>query len=216
LISKLYGDTIFRKTRILKGCHGSVLVSQYTTRKMYQVLNPDEDTFILKGWEHNPEIKGKIWYFVRNKERYDDRLLHCTISVREAKCFAISKETRFYDLVKVPKKQAHESLNKLINALHIRFAHASAGEMKGILKLKLNEFNDIQASDIDHWYQEQGRFCSGCAEGKMKEHARIGSIKPLNSDNPGGVTVGDIMFVEGIKNFKKPLMINMWMYVPNL
>jgi len=183
---------------------------------MYQVLNPDEDTFILKGWEHNPEIKGKIWYFVHNKERYDDRLLHCTISVREAKCFAISKETRFYDPAKVPKKQAHESLNKLINALHIRFAHASAGEMKRILKLKLNEFNDIQASDIDHWYQEQGRFCSGCAEGKMKEHARIGSIKPLNSDNPGGVTVGDIMFVEGIKNFKKPLMINMWMYVPNL
>jgi hypothetical protein len=36
-ISKLYGDTIFGKTRILKGHQGSVLVSQYATKKMYQV-----------------------------------------------------------------------------------------------------------------------------------------------------------------------------------
>jgi hypothetical protein len=34
-ISKLYGDTIVGKTQILVGHHGSVLVSQYTTKKMY-------------------------------------------------------------------------------------------------------------------------------------------------------------------------------------
>jgi hypothetical protein len=31
-VSKLYGDTLFGKTRILKGCRGSVLVSQYATK----------------------------------------------------------------------------------------------------------------------------------------------------------------------------------------
>ncbi len=46
-ISKLYGDTIFGKTRILKGHSGSILVSHYSARDMYQVINPDEDTFIL-------------------------------------------------------------------------------------------------------------------------------------------------------------------------
>lgn len=39
-------DTIFGKTRILKGHIGSVLVSQYPTKHMYQMLNPDKDTFI--------------------------------------------------------------------------------------------------------------------------------------------------------------------------
>ncbi len=33
-ISKLYGDTIFGKTRILNGRKGSVLVSQYATKKI--------------------------------------------------------------------------------------------------------------------------------------------------------------------------------------
>lgn len=69
--------------------------------------------------------------------------------------------------------------------MHIRFSHASAGEMK--------RFLDIKELDIDHWYNKQGHFCSGFAEGKMKEHARMGSTKPLRSEKPGGVMVGDIM-----------------------
>jgi len=75
-ISKLYGDTIFGKTRILKERSGYVLVSQYWTKRMYQVINPDEDTLILRGWDHNPTTRGKIWYFTRDKERYGDKLLH--------------------------------------------------------------------------------------------------------------------------------------------
>jgi len=110
--------------------------------------------------------------------------------------------------VKVPEEQKHEKENKLIEAMHIRFSHASAGELKRILKLNLSGFEEIRAADIDHWYQECGRFCSGCAEGKMKEHARIKSSKPLQSDHPGGVTVGDIMFIKGTKNVKRPLIIH--------
>jgi hypothetical protein len=40
------------------------------------------------------------------------------------------------------------------------------------------------------------------AEGKMKDHARVQSSKPLQSNNQGGVTVGDIMFAEGLKILK--------------
>jgi hypothetical protein len=31
-------------------------------KEKYQVLIPDEDTFILKGWDYNPETRGKVWY----------------------------------------------------------------------------------------------------------------------------------------------------------
>jgi len=66
----------------------------------------------------------------------------------------------------------------------------------------------ITTKDIDNWYVEKGRFCSGCVEGKMKEHARVTSKKPLKSDVPGEVTVDDIMFVEMKDNRKQPLLIH--------
>jgi hypothetical protein len=83
--------------------------------------------------------------------------------------------------------------------MHVRFSHASAGELKRILKLKLKDFEQIEPVDIDHWYQENGKFHSSCAEGKMKEHAKIKSSI---------VTAGDIMFVEGARDINKPLLIH--------
>lgn len=68
--------------------------------------------------------------------------------------------------------------------------------------MNLIEFKELSVTDIDSWYQEQERLCSGCEEGKMKEHARNQSSKPIQSNNPGGVTVGDMMFIQGSKNFK--------------
>lgn len=50
-LSMLYGGMIFGKTCILKGRQGSVLVSQYATKKLYQALNPDEGIIILKQKE---------------------------------------------------------------------------------------------------------------------------------------------------------------------
>jgi len=212
-ISKLYGDTVFGKTRILNGRRGSVLVSQYATKKMYQVINPDEDTFILRGWEHNPATRGKVWYFVRDEDRYDDKLLHCTISLKEAKCFGAVKEQNFYDPKKVPEEEKHAKKNVLITTVHGRWDHASANELKNILKVDKNMVADgITAKDIDNWYEEKGCFCSGCVEGKMKEHARVKSKKPLKSNVPGEVTVGDIMFVEMKDNRKQPLLIHTDVY----
>jgi hypothetical protein len=76
---------------------------------MYQVLNPNVDTLILKGWEHNPKTRGKVWYFTCDEDRYGDKLLHCTISLEQAKCFA-GREERFYNpnkpkLLKSKKKK---------------------------------------------------------------------------------------------------------------
>jgi hypothetical protein len=40
---------------------------------MYQVINPNKDTFILQGWDNNPKTKEKIWYFIRDEDQYQDR-----------------------------------------------------------------------------------------------------------------------------------------------
>jgi hypothetical protein len=170
-ISKLYGDTIFGKTRILNGRKGSVLVSQYATKKMYQVVNPDEDTFVLRGWDHSPMTQGKVWYFVHDEDRYDDKLLHCTITLEEAKCFGGMKESRFYDPKRVPEKEENARMNEVISTVHERFQHATMNEMKNMMKIDVKEFASITAKDLEKWYKEKGSFCTGCAEGKMKEHA---------------------------------------------
>jgi hypothetical protein len=91
----------------------------------------------------------------------------------------------------VPEVQNYEKSNNLINAMHVRFSHASVGELKRILKLKLKDFEQIKPADIDHWYQENG----------------IKSSKPLVTDKPGVVTTREIMFIEGTKDIKKPLLI---------
>jgi hypothetical protein len=74
--------------------------------------------------------------------------------------------------------------------------------MKQIIHMNHLEFEGMGSTDIDHWYAEQGRFCSRCAEGKLKEHSRVKSTKPLHSNAPGAITVGDIMFVELKDNSK--------------
>jgi hypothetical protein len=56
--------------------------------------------------------------------------------------------------------------------------------MKNLLQLESEGFESADAVDINNWYREKGKFCSGCAEGKMKEHARMKSKKPLIAVKP--------------------------------
>ena len=42
----------------------------------------------------------------------------------------------------------------------------------------------ITHSDIEDWHDKEGKFCAGCLEGKLKEHARRLSTKPLTADRP--------------------------------
>jgi hypothetical protein len=51
--------------------------------------------------------------------------------------------------------------------------------MKHLLTAGIEGLENINALDIDNWYQEKGKFCSGCVEGKMKEHTRKKSRRPL-------------------------------------
>ena len=48
-------------------------------------------------------------------------------------------------------------------------------------------FEDLEVTtqDIEKWYATEGKFCSGCIEGKLKEHARRTYTKRLTADKPG-------------------------------
>jgi hypothetical protein len=178
---------------------------------MYQVLNPSEDVFILKGWRNNPQTKDKVWYFVRDEDHYGDKLLHCTVKMEKAKCFAISREDKFYDPVQPHKINEHDDtkLNQVQHA-HCRWNHASENELVAMLQLNIKELQGITKEDVGRWKEMMGNFCSGCLEGTMKEHVKYRSTKPLVSDVPGKETVGDIMLIELKESNKKPLMIHVY------
>ena len=71
-------------------------------------------------------------------------------------------------------------------------------------------FKDItvEHKDIDEWFELEGKYCTGCLEGKLKEHARRSSTKPLEAKEPGENGVGDLMFVEGRHDVKIPFYIH--------
>ena len=66
-----------------------------------------------------------------------------------------------------------------------------------------SEFKGISEKDLFLWKEKQGNFCTGCIQGAMKEHPRYKSTKPLKSDKPGEMNVGDIMYVENAQGVKK-------------
>ena len=43
----------------------------------------------------------------------------------------------------------------------------------------------ITHSDIEDWHDKEGKFCAGCLKGKLKDHARRSSTKPLTANRPG-------------------------------
>ncbi len=177
-MSKEYGDSIFGKTRILKNIVGSVLVSNYSTRKLYQVTNPDENTYILRGWKDNPITAGKTWQFVRDEERYGDKLLHCAVKMEQAKSFA-SKEEKFYRPNRVPTTEENEeAIIVKVQDMHEQLNHASSYAMIRVIEADPRAFDAIVA-EIKLWKEKSGVYCTRCIEGAMKQHAKTKSNKPL-------------------------------------
>ena len=67
---------------------------------------------------------------------------------------------------------------------------------------------EVTSKDIENWYAKEGKFCSGCVEGKLKERARKAFTKPLTATRPGENGVGDLMFIEGRNEQKTPFYVH--------
>jgi hypothetical protein len=89
------------------------------------------------------------------------------------------KESNFYDPIQIPENNKDDKTHQLIDIINSCFKHASANELKNMMKSKIKELEGLNVKHIESCYNDRGNFCSGCAEGKLKELARLRSMRPL-------------------------------------
>ena len=142
------------------------------------MINPHKDLVILHRWP-NTKYANKEYHFTRSEE---DELLHCKLKTT-SEMAKVARGANFYR----PNELPGEAIN----------------EMKKMSGEWFKDF-DITPKDLDKWNQLEGKFCSGCIEGKLKEHARNASSKPLSANRPGENGVADLMFIEGRNEVKTP------------
>ena len=169
------------------------------------MINPHKDLVILRGWPHT-RFANREYHFTRDEE---DQLLHCKLKTN-CEMAMVARGAKFYRPDEVPDDESN-SLEPIkvaeIRRQHEYYSHPSVNEMKRMVD-KWFEVLKVTTPDIEKWYATEGKFCSGCIEGKLKEHARKTSTKPLAADKPGGNGVGDLMFIEGRNDVKTPFYVH--------
>ena len=191
---------VFGKSRIVPGT-GAICISQ----RKFQMLNPHKDLVILRGWPRS-EYANREYHFTRDE---GDELLHCRLKATSEMAM-LARGVSFYRPDEVPDSTSSpKSFDKLveIRRFHQYFNHPSVYEMKRMAGEWFRDF-EVTPQDIDEWHQLEGKFCSGCVEGKLKEHARKSSTKPLSATRPGENGVGDLMFIEGRHDVKTPFYVH--------
>ena len=194
---------VFGKSRIVPGT-GAICVSQRQFGGKFQMLNPHKDLVILRGWP-GTAYANREYHFVRDDE---DQLLHCRLKATSEMAM-LAKGASFYQPDEVPEQSTHLDLAKLseIRRFHEYYSHPSLNEMKRMAGRWFVNM-DISDGDIETWHSTEGKFCAGCLEGKLKEHARKASTKPLVATRPGENGVGDLMFIEGRHEVKTPFYVH--------
>ena len=126
----------------------------------------------------------------------------------------VARVAKFYRPEEVPNEEESTTSNALepvkameIKRLHEYYNHPSVNEMK---RMASKWFGDLEVTpkDIEIWHAKEDKFCSGCVEGKLKEHARRTSTKPLTATKPGENGVADLMFIEGRHGVKTPFYVH--------
>ena len=199
---------IFGKARIVPGS-GAICISQKQFGGKFQMVNPHRDLVILRGWPRT-EWANREYHFERDDR---DGLLHCRLKNTDEMAM-LARGASFYRPDELPEPvEPGKDLQKIVKVrrFHEYYSHPSLNEMK---RMKLLWFKDgaVTDRDIEDWFELEGRHCSGCVEGKLKEHARRSSTKPLKAERPGQHGVGDLMFIEGRHDFKIPFYVHVDVY----
>ena len=195
---------VFGKSRIVLGT-GAICTSQRQFGGKFQMINPHKDLVILRGWP-NTKYANKEYHFTRSEE---DELLHCKLKTTSEMAM-VARGAKFYR----PNELPGEAINSMepdkmseIRRMHEYYSHPSINEMKRMSGEWFKDF-DITPQDLDKWNELEGKFCTGCIEGKLKEHARKTSSKPLSANRPGENGVADLMFIEGRNEVKTPFYVH--------
>lgn len=199
---------IFGKARIVPGS-GAICISQKQFGGKFQMVNPHRDLVILRGWPHT-EYANREYHFTRDDR---DGLLHCRLKSTDEMAM-LARGASFYRPNELPEPtEEGKDLEKvvLIRRFHEYYSHPSLNEMKRMKELWFKT-ETVTDRDIEEWFELEGKFCTGCLEGKLKEHARKSSTKPLQAERPGHNGVGDLMFIEGRHDYKTPFYVHVDVY----
>ena len=223
--SGVTGQSMFGQTRLINGYVGSVLVSQYRIKEAYACVEQagtpgcQGDHYKLIG-RVGTIYEGIEWDFFRDFDRYGDHLLHCTLLRNQAKKLAqgsmakekmlTNKISKFYNPQgPVDEANIHKDAAAAIDRaenLHRSLDHGHANEMSRFVESCPD--CGVNKSDIEIWRAVRGDHCSGCIQGKLKEHSRVKSTKPLAAEKPGDIGVADLMFVESRGEKKMPVYVH--------
>ena len=213
--SEKSGLSVFGKTRIMSQKHN--LVSQYEVRRIYKVVEENEDCFRLEPRHVQSSLLR--WWFVRDQHRYGDLLLHCTVPRQRFKdaMRLVTEEclNLYYDSPLVSDSSIsieERSILDKTQLLHEDLNHASAQSLLRTIKSHmkttgLDSFNGVSITDVEMWHKVRGGRCSGCLRGKLTDHHHK-ATSVTNSFAPGEAAGGDLMFVE-LKEGEsmKPLLV---------
>ena len=194
---------VFGKSRIVPGS-GAICISQRQFGSKFQMINPHQDLVILRGWPRT-EYAGREYHFTRDE---GDQLLHCRLKATSEMAM-LARGASFYRPDEMPTEGQGKELDKLveIRRFHEHYSHPSINEMKRMAE-RWFRGSGITHTEIEAWHAKEGKFCAGCLEGKLKEHARRASTKPLTANRPGENGIADLMFIEGRHDVKTPMYIH--------
>ena len=126
----------------------------------------------------------------------------------------VARVAKFYRPDELPGEEETSDQNYMepvkameIRGLHEYYSHPSVNEMKRMANEWFKE-PEVTPKEIEIWYTREGKFCSGCVEGKLKEHARRASTKLLVATEPRENGVGDLMFIESRNDVKTPFYVH--------
>ena len=202
------GYNIFGKARVLKDDSRVNLVAQYEFGSEWQMVNPDHNTVYLVGWPGG-QYEGQSCCFIRNFKRYKDNLLHYTVKKRDIieGCYG---QREFYRPPVVPNEAsmsaARVAVLDKVDDLHDLYSHASAAAMERLVDTTEEDLG-VTVEDIRLWQTVRAHHCTGCLEGKMKEHNRVASTTSKQF-LPGQAGVADLMFVDQVGEAKKPVYLH--------
>jgi hypothetical protein len=146
------GDNPLGKTRVVNGFKKSTLVTDAEFGKDYQMVNPSRNIVLLQPWD--PDSNLPTWTFIRDRDRYHDALLHCTLPrsvFLNRSSEGIESSYSFYQPKEVPITTAvspEEEAIARVDRVHQRYNHASAQAMDRLVQTEVNKISGTNTGDI--------------------------------------------------------------------
>jgi hypothetical protein len=180
------GQSIFGKIRILKQDNDKNLISHIEAERNWQLVHECPGHMTLREWP-NKKKTGKIWHLYTDANRYGDPLYHLVISKYELPIFMKSAGVELSNTLYQPKYLPNltnlddtqlTTINK-VDKIHRLLNHISAQGLERIIvseninEVPIDKRLGIEVNEVKLWKTASGDYCSGCLQGKMKEHDRV-------------------------------------------